>query len=186
MSNNILNEMMNMLIGEFSNELQFLKYKDIENNKFPFCKHINTVINDRINGLPNNFAGVFLVEESYYTINGKTTSMPHLFMFTKTNDNKVQLDSFELPSGFTKETFNIKNIKSLNYDELKKSPKFTPAIYEKKGDYFEGGSVSMFSTVLKFTLFERFSNESLEVSEVMEANGKRVFGYDEPIIYVKI
>lgn len=41
----------------------------------------------------------------------------------------------------------------------------------------------MFSPVLKFTLFERFSNDMLEVSESMEVNGKRTFGYDEPIIY---
>ena len=44
----------------------------------------------------------------------------------------------------------------------------------------------MFSPVLKFTLFERFSAEWLEVSESMEVNGKRTFGYDEPIIYKRI
>ena len=36
----------------------------------------------------------------------------------------------------------------------------------------------MFSPVLKFTLFERFSEEYLEVSEIMEVNGKKTFGYD--------
>lgn len=41
----------------------------------------------------------------------------------------------------------------------------------------------MFSPVLKFTLFERFSEEYLEVSEIMEVNGKKTFGYDNPIIY---
>ena len=44
-------------------------------------------------------------------------------------------------------------------------------------------SVSMFSPVLKFTLYERFSQESLEVAETMEVNGKRTFGYDVPIVY---
>ena len=34
-----------------------------------------------------------------------------------------------------------------------------------------------------FKLFERFSDELLEVSEVMEMNGKRTFGYDQPILY---
>jgi len=48
---------------------------------------------------------------------------------------------------------------------------------------WEGGSVSMFSPVLKFTLYERFSQESLEVAETMEVNGKRTFGYDVPIVY---
>ena len=44
----------------------------------------------------------------------------------------------------------------------------------------------MFSPVLKFTLFERFSEERLEVTESMEVNGKRTFGYDEPIMYKRV
>jgi len=35
-------------------------------------------------------------------------------------------------------------------------------------------------------LFERFSEEYLEVSETMEVRGKRTFGYDEPIIYKRV
>lgn len=41
----------------------------------------------------------------------------------------------------------------------------------------------MFSPVLKFTLWERFSPEVLEVSETMEVNGKKTMGYDRPILY---
>ena len=41
----------------------------------------------------------------------------------------------------------------------------------------------MFTPVLKFSLFERFKEGTLEVSETMEMNGKRTFGYDDPIIY---
>ena len=44
----------------------------------------------------------------------------------------------------------------------------------------------MFTPVLKFTLFERFSPEALEVSEQMEMNGRRTFGYDEPILYKRV
>ncbi len=69
------------------------------------------------------------------------------------------------------------------YADLKVSAKFTPAVYRCKDGVWEGGSVSMFTPVLKFTLFERFSAEKLEVSESMEMNGKRTFGFDEPIVY---
>ena len=41
----------------------------------------------------------------------------------------------------------------------------------------------MFTPVLKFTLWERFSEAGLEVQETMEVNGKRTFGYDAPIRY---
>ena len=51
---------------------------------------------------------------------------------------------------------------------------------------WEGGSTSMFTPALKFTLFERFSPEALEVSEQMEMNGRRTFGYDEPILYKRV
>ena len=47
----------------------------------------------------------------------------------------------------------------------------------------EGGSTSQFTPVMMFKLWEKFSDSCLEVSESMEINGKRTFGYDEPIIY---
>ena len=87
---------------------------------------------------------------------------------------------------YNKQNFSYENLSLIDFNELKLSSKFTPAIFVEKDGVFEGGSVSMFSPVLKFTLSERFSNESLEVSETMEVNGKRTFGYDEPIIYKRI
>ena len=57
--------------------------------------------------------------------------------------------------------------------------------YRKNGEWFEGGSESMFTPVLKFKLYERFSNEVLEVSESMEKDGRRTFGYD-PVSYTHL
>ncbi len=37
-----------------------------------------------------------------------------------------------------------------------------------------------------FKLWEKFSDSCLEVSESMEVNRKRTFGYDEPIIYKRV
>ena len=45
------------------------------------------------------------------------------------------------------------------------------------------GSTSQFTPVMKFKLWERFSETGLEVAESMEVNGKRTFGYDVPILY---
>ena len=125
------------------------------------------------------------MEESYYTTNGNTNSSPHLFNFTEEADG-VKLTSYEIPEGYDKTTFTYTNVNSIPFNSLKISEKFTPAIYKLKDGVWEGGSVSMFSPVLKFTLFERFSEEKLEVSESMEVNGKRTFGFDEPIIYKRI
>lgn len=71
----------------------------------------------------------------------------------------------------------------VDYAALKPSANFTPALYVERDGVWEGGSTSMFSPVLIFTLLERFSSDCLEVSETMEVNGKRIFGYDEPILY---
>ena len=70
-----------------------------------------------------------------------------------------------------------------DYAALRPSAKFTPAVYRRNNGVWEGGSESMFTPVLKFTLFERFSEDVLEVSECMEMNGRRTFGYDQPILY---
>ena len=88
-----------------------------------------------------------------------------------------------LPAGYDKDSFKHENLKPVDYAALKPSAKFTPALYTEKDGVWEGGSTSMFSPVLKFTLFERFSKDVLEVTESMEVNGKKTFGYDEPILY---
>lgn len=100
--------------------------------------------------------------------------------------NSIKLISYEIPEGYDKKNFTYKMFKGADYDQLKCSAKFTPAFFRKSGDIWEGGSVSMFSSVLKFSLHEKFTENQLEVSESMEVNGKRTFGYDEPIIYKRI
>ena len=98
----------------------------------------------------------------------------------------ILLSSYEIPEGEDKKTFSYASMKKVDYAELKKSEKFTPALYHEKDGIWEGGSTSQFSPVMTFKLLEKFSNNFLEVSESMEVNGKRTFGYDEPIIYKRV
>lgn len=182
---NQLNNFLNIMTGHFDNSKQFSELNAKGIKDFPFAEHINTTCNDKISNLPQDFNGVFLVEESYYTTNGNTHTSSHLFLFTEESDG-IKLTSYEIPEGYDKNSFTYKNLAEVDYRTLKKSEKFNPALYTLKNGVWEGGSVSMFSPVLKFTLSERFSAECLEVSESMEVNGKRTFGYDEPILYRKI
>ena len=82
--------------------------------------------------------------------------------------------------------FTYDSMKTVEYSELKKSEKFTPALYQEKDGVWEGGSVSQFTSVMTFRLWEKFSDTCLEVTEIMEVNGKRTFGYDDPIIYKRV
>lgn len=154
-----LNEFMQILTGHFNNREQ---YEAKKGENFPYAEHVNTACNDKNQGLPADFAGVFMVEESYFTANGNTHAAPHLFLFTQEGDS-VKLTSYDLPAGYDKDSFTYEKLQPVAYADLKPSAKFTPA--------------------LKFTLFERFSPDVLEVTESMEVNGKRTFGYDEPILY---
>lgn len=179
-----LKEFINILTGTFNNIEQFelIKCKD---KAFPYSEHINSVCNDKITNLPDSFQGIFMVEESYYTINGNKHAMPHLFLFTE-EENKIKLTSYKLPSEYNKDTFTYNNFKKIDFNTLEISEKFTPALYTENNGIWEGGSTSLFSPILKFTLFERFSKDYLEVSEIMEVNGKRTFGYDIPIVYKRV
>lgn len=178
------NDFIRILTGNFNNQEQFERMKQ-NNIEFPYAEHINTICNDKIVNLPENFNGIFMVEESYYTTNGNTHTSPHLFLFTE-EENGIKLTSYEVPSGYDKHTFTYKNLKQIDYHDLRVSEKFVPALYTEKDGVWEGGSVSMFSPVLKFTLFERLSKDCFEVHETMEVNGKRTFGYDEPILYKRV
>jgi len=179
-----LDGFMALLTGSFNNREQYDALQK-EGKEFPYAEHMNTVCNDKISNLPPEFQGKFMVEESIYEVNGKRHCSSHLFLFTEEPEG-ILLTSYEIPDGNEKTTFSYKNMKTADFQCLKISEKFRPALFQEKAGVWEGGSTSMFTPVMRFQLFERFSKECLEVSETMEVNGKRTFGYDEPICYKQV
>ena len=79
-----LDAFMNLITGHFDNSEQFKAMKE-SGKVFPFAEHVNTVCNDKIKNLPEDFNGRFVVEESYYETNGKRHASPHLFLINKHN-----------------------------------------------------------------------------------------------------
>ena len=177
-----LDAFLDLLCGRFDNARQLEELKQTGGPALPYAEHVNTLCNDKIAGLPADFAGAFVLEESYYTQEGKTHASPHLFLFTEEGE-AVKLTSYQLPKAADGEAVTYETLPPLSYDALEPSGKFTPALSTLRDGVWEGGSVSMFSPMLKFTLYERFSREVLEVTETMEVNGRRTFGYDVPILY---
>ena len=180
-----LQRFLSLLTGQFDNREQFEQMRGRGEEDFPLARHVNTPCNHKIQDLPAGFAGQFLVEESYYTVGERTNASAHLFLFTE-EPGGIRLTSYELPEGCEKSRFTYQSMEPVAYGSLRPSEKFTPALYEEKDGVWEGGSESMFSPVLKFTLFERFSEDVLEVSETMEVNGRRTFGYGVPIRYHRV
>ena len=74
-----LDNFVGMMTGHFDNKDQFKKMQ-AEGKTYPYAEHVNTICNDKINNLPEDFKGKFVVEESYYEINGKRHASPHLFL----------------------------------------------------------------------------------------------------------
>lgn len=176
-----------LLEGTFDNSMQKKELSETGALPpgFPLAKHINTICNENIDHLPDDFEGIFILEESYYELEDRTNILPHLFLFTAEPEG-IMLDSYEMPAGYTKETFCAKNLGRLDYRSLVRSGKFTPMYYKKSGDTYSGHSVSMFSPVLRFSLTEQLNPRVLSVSEIFEVNGRRTFGYDIPIEYRRI
>ena len=69
-----------LMTGEFDNKEQFMEMKEA-GKSFPYAQHINTVCNDKIKNIPEDFNGIFVVEESYYETDGKRHASPHLFLY---------------------------------------------------------------------------------------------------------
>ena len=183
----ILSKFIENLCGEFNNYDQI----DFEEKQgklvHPRAKHINGICNNKIKNLPLNFDGYFIIEESYYD-NGKFKNiLPHLFLFTLDKNNNVVLTSYEIPSNISKEDFRNDNSELvLDYNELKKSEKFTPMTYLEIDGVFYGESISFFSPETKFILKETIKEDTLSVSEVFYKNDKVTFGFIDPIVYKKL
>ena len=67
----MMERLIGYLTGHFDNSQQLERFEREGITGYPRAEHRNTVCNDRITGLPADFSGVFVLEESYYTTDGK-------------------------------------------------------------------------------------------------------------------
>ena len=122
----------------------------------------------QLNSFINLLTGSFQNSEQYEKMKKNGIEFPFAeHENTVCNDKIRNLTSYETPGELKKDTFTYENLTGIDFRDLKPAE-------------------SMFSPVLKFTLFERFSEEYLEVSEIMKVNGKRTFRYDSPIVYKSV
>ena len=107
-----LDEFTEMMTGHFDNKEQFDKMQ-AEGKTYPYAEHVNTICNDKIKNLPEDFNGRFVVEESYYETNGKRHASPHLFLITETEQG-ILLSSYEIPEGEDKKVFSYASMKKVD------------------------------------------------------------------------
>lgn len=178
-----------VIVGDFTNTKQVEEEKLSGKVIHPLAKHVNRICNDKIKNLPNDFKGIFVIEESYYTYTDtqRTNIMNHLFLFEELPSGKVKLTSYETPKSFSKKEFTNSNDKLvMDYNELEISSKFTPLIYDYiKGSGFYGKSLSNFSEDTTFLLEETLNENSFEVSEILKKGDRVLIGFDTPILYIR-
>lgn len=184
---NVLDTFVKNLCGTFNNDAQIKEQVSSGKVTHPCAKHINGVCNNKIENLPEDFDGYFVIEESYYKQGNFNNILPHLFLFTLNEEGKVLLTSYELPNGVSKEDFrNDNDDLVMDYNTLVKSEKFTPMIYNESNGIFTGESTSYFTPVTKFILKEKIDKDILYVSEVFYKNDKITFGFVDPIVYERV
>ncbi len=178
-----------VIVGKFNNLEQVEKEKSEGKIVHPIAKHINKICNDKIENLPKDFKGIFVIEESYYTFvdTNRTNVLPHLFLFEETKEGKVKLISYEIPKSINKKDFTNSNENlKMDYNELEVSEKFNPMTYEyKEGVGFYGRSLSQFGPDTTFLLDETLSENRFEVNEILKKGDKVLVGFDSPIVYIR-
>ena len=128
-----LEQFIKMMTGHFDNQEQFQKMKEA-GEIYPYAEHVNTPCNNKIQDLPADFYGIFIVEESYYQSQGKRHSSPHLFLLTEQDDG-IMLSSYEIPEGEDKKTFSYETMKKCKIQCIEKVRKIYSGFVSRKGWY---------------------------------------------------
>ena len=73
-----LDNFVGMMTGHFDNKDQFKKMQ-AEGKTYPYAEHVNTVCNVKINNLPEDFKGKFVVKRVIMKLMG---NVMHLHIFS--------------------------------------------------------------------------------------------------------
>lgn len=177
------------IVGDFDNQEQIEKEIEAGKQIHPYAKHVNRPANHRIDNLPEDFKGFFVIEESYYKYPEQDTILkPYLFLFEETEEGKVRLTNFKLPEGLDKAKVRNDNPDlRFDYSTLEVSPSFKPVNYTyKEGEGFYIKAPNDLPNNMHFTLEETIGEKTLTVMELLEKDGKSITPYDSPLIYNRL
>jgi len=76
-----LDNFVGMMTGHFDNKDQFNKMQ-AEGKAYPYAEHVNTICNDKINNLPEDFKGKFVVKRVIMKLMGNVMHL-HIFSLSR-------------------------------------------------------------------------------------------------------
>lgn len=71
-----------------------------------------------------------MLEESYYTLNGKERFKSDIFLFEVNSSSNVKLSSITVPKNYANKKY--EEIESIPFSEMTISEKFVPIVYKKR------------------------------------------------------
>jgi hypothetical protein len=177
-----------VLCGNFDNKNQVELARKNGPQMHPFAQHVTALANPKIINLPSDLKGYFILEESYYTYEGKPIEIkPYLFYIENVSDTQIKLSSYTMPTDIPKADMRNDNQDFvLDFNEISVSKTFKPAIYTLADGKFTLNHPTDLGDGMTFTLIETLSENRLEVMELLEKNGEILTPYDTPIIYERI
>ena len=184
---NDLDLYLSYLTGYFSN-LDQVKAEKRKGKQFhPEAKHITGLANAKIDNLPKDFKGQYVIEESYYTVIGKEQIVKnHLFLFSLTDEGKVNL-RVQTPDNIDNKLLtNDNSTLRFDFNKLSDITRFKSADYQKTERGFYMKNPNDLGKGMKFTLEETIGDGFLDVMELLEKDGKRITTYTTPILYKKV
>lgn len=178
------------IVGHFDNSAQVAREQARGCVEHPLAVHVSDVANQKIDGVPAGFAGVFVLEETYYTnvTTGTTTPSPFLFLFTERADGRVQIASYTLPARLAPGDVRNNNTQlRFDFNELVQSPTFTPAAYtfDARAQVFALNATTVLSPTQQFVLIETVSSYQIRTLEQVLINGHNVMPFATPIEYAR-
>jgi hypothetical protein len=173
------------IVGDFDNAEQVEAERKAGQQIHPLAKHVNRLADTKIKNLPPQYRGFYVLEESYYDFPNKPTDVkPYLFWFEPTDNQGVKLHSMQLPANLDKKDIRNDNPNlSFDYNDLKESPTFTPAIYTRTDKGFYINHIVNLPNNMTFTLEETIAATSLTVMESLKKDGKLLTPYTTPLLY---
>jgi len=184
----ILNEFINILVGDLDNRAQVEEEKEKGQQIHPYAKHITRDCTHIVRHLPKNLEGRYILEESYYTYPDQEMIVKPLLFYIRQKENSVLLNSIGVPARLDPiDVINANKDLYFDYDEMIPKEAFGDAVYvyDPNENCFRVDHFCTLAPGFDFRLTERLSHEGLQVMETWTKDGVVTTPYTTPLIYIK-
>ena len=183
----ILDRFVEIICGDHDNSEQLAENDKKGIRVHPYAKHITRVCNDLVDNLPEDFDGIYILEESYHTYPDRPREFKPLFYFIQEVEDGVTLQSIAIPESWeAKELVNSNKNLKFDFNELKQEQKFGTAHFKFQDDYFITDHRCDFGKGQTFRLTKKIAADHHEVMEMYLDAGESMTPYDTPLIYKRI